>query len=175
MSLLVRRINRAKWEQIKDHPSGDVSADAITNCLKTINNDLSVWRIEAREKLEDALLALITGAATEKLSTLHIVIINEGVLLEKGLKLNNSDGDTLVKDLVQTHKDISGLSYTSLGDVKDLILHCLKAEETSCTFTKVTLRDILKDAIANGRIQVEQLNAELIKKENLSVAGWNKP
>jgi hypothetical protein len=124
MPLLIRRINRVKWEQIVNTGiDKDVSADAITNCLKTFNNDLSVWHIESDKDLEKAILALITGRSQTKLSTLHIVIIDETVALNKGLSLSNTNGDTVVKELINTHKDLTNLTYSKLGIVKDLILY----------------------------------------------------
>ncbi|MBK9356786.1 MAG: hypothetical protein IPN08_05225 [Bacteroidales bacterium] len=62
----------------------DVSADAITNCLKTNSNDLSVWKITSIEELNTAILAfLVTGSKQTQLSTLHYVLIDEDLVLEK--------------------------------------------------------------------------------------------
>lgn len=48
MTLLVRKINRAKWMQNDILSEQDVSADAITICMKTVGNTLSVWQIGGR-------------------------------------------------------------------------------------------------------------------------------
>lgn len=163
MPLLIRRISRAKWDKIGDE---DVSADAITSCLKTYQNDLSVWRISSEEELNDAILALISGSKQTKLSTLHYVIIDEDLALEKGLSLKETPGDTVAIDLVDSHRDIEELTYVKLGVVKDLILECIENEKASF-MTKKNLKDLLKEAIESGKIQKETLNPELIEKEKL--------
>ncbi len=167
MSILIRRINRAKWEQIINEDDNiDVSADAITNCLKTSNNDLSVWKIANITELDNAILALITGSMQTRLSTLHYVMIDEDALLKSGLTINNTDGDTAVVDLKKTHNDISNLTYIKLGIVKNLILDSIKIEKSSF-FTKSQLKNLMKNAISEGRLQKSNLNDELIENEKL--------
>lgn len=163
MPLLIRRISRAKWDKIGEE---DVSADAITSCLKTYQNDLSVWRISSEEDLNNAILALITGSKQTKLSTLHYVVIDENLAIERGLSLKETPGDTVALDLVDSHRDIEELTYVKLGVVKDLILECIDNEKTSF-ITKKSLKELLKDAIKNGKIQKDTLNPELIDREKL--------
>ena len=169
MSILVRRINRAKWQQVlNEDDTSDSSADAITNCLKTTNNDLSVWKIDTIKGLEKAILALITGRQQTKLSTLHYVLLDETVVLEKGLSLTDSAGDTVVDSLKNSHKDISKLTYHKLGIIKDLIL--VKLEENEETFfTRAQLRGILKKAVQDGEIDTMLLHPDLIKNEKLEI------
>jgi hypothetical protein len=167
MSILVRRINRAKWQQIiNEDDTSDSSADAITNCLKTTNNDLSVWKIDTIESLENAILALITGHKQTKLSTLHYILLDECIVLEKGLLLKESEGDTVATSLKNTHKDISKLTYQRLGIIKDLIIEKLKYNEETF-FTRAKLKQILKNAIDTGKVAKDSLNPELVKNENL--------
>lgn len=167
MPLLVRRINRAKWEQIVDTGiDKDVSADAITNCLKTFNNDLSVWHIESDADLEKAILALITGSSQTKLSTLHIVIINEAIALNRGLSLVNTKGDTVVKELINTHRDLNNLTYSKLGIVKDLNVDSIKDNRTTF-FTKKQLKELITKALEDGRVDKLELHQDLVASEKL--------
>lgn len=163
MPLLVRRISRAKWESIEDN---DVCADAITSCLKTNHNDLSVWKISSIAELNEAILALITGNKQTQLSTLHYVLIDESLLLEKNLSLRNSPGNTVVPELVDRHCDIENLTYKKLGEVKDLIIESIKTENVGFV-TKMQLKSILSEAISNGRIDKNKLNSELLQSEKL--------
>jgi hypothetical protein len=185
MPLLVRRINRAKWVQIVitappvDFRSKvykwtanlffnnlDVSADAITNCLKTTNNDLSVWHIETEVDLEKAILALITGKTQEKFSKLDVAIIDEKIAMSKGIEIISTTGDTVVKDLADTHKDLTNLTYSKLGVVKDLIIDCITTERTRF-FTKKQLTDLVKKALTDGRINKADLNQKLVEAAKL--------
>jgi hypothetical protein len=169
MPILVRRINRAKWEQIiNEDDASDSSADAITNCLKTTNNDLSVWKIETIEQLDDAILALITGGQQTKLSTLHYVLIKEELLLKSGLNIAETEGDTRVESLKNTHRDITNLTYSRLGIVKNLILDSLENNKNKEMFiTKSKLKSFLNNAIKNGKVNKTDLNKELIENEKL--------
>ncbi len=169
MPILVRRINRAKWEQIIDEDdASDSSADAITNCLKTTNNDLSVWKIENIAQLDDAILALITGGQQTKLSTLHYVLINEDVLLANGLDIAETEGDTRIESLKNTHRDITNLTYTRLGIVKNLVRDFLAEDPDRETFfTRAKLKELLKKAIDTGKVNKYNLNEELIQNEKL--------
>lgn len=56
MAYYVRKISRSKWQ---DNPLStneekalqeirNVAADAITNCIKTTGNRLSIWRVEEK-------------------------------------------------------------------------------------------------------------------------------
>jgi hypothetical protein len=169
MSILVRRIARAKWgENIIPDENGftDVPADAITNCLKTTDNSLSVWRIESEKELDDAILALITGKKQEKFSKIDYVLIDESRLLDNGLSLVDSDGDTVVDDLIKKHKNISNLSYKKLGAVKDLILDCINNGKCRL-FSKQQIKTLVKESIATGKLQKNKLNENLVINENL--------
>lgn len=158
MSLLIRRINRGKWDI--DVEGNDVSADAITNCLKTFGNDLSVWKISSEKELEKAILALITGKNQTKICKLHYVVIEEELLRDVGLELKETDGDTAALELVKNHRDICNLTYVKLGVVKELIVKAIKEEKTDC-YTRSKLLSILKEAIKKGEVKKENLRAPL--------------
>lgn len=166
MPLLVRRINRAKWEQIDFNSTDDVSADTITNCLRTFNNELSVWKIENMSELDDAILALITGSKQSKLRTLHYVIIDEALIIDNKIDLKETNGDTVVGDLVKMHKDITALTYVKLGIIKDLVIDSLLNNRSSF-FTRAKLKGLIKEAMKNGRVSKEELNKDLVVNEKL--------
>jgi hypothetical protein len=163
MPLLVRRISRAKWDNIQDN---DVCADAITNCLKTFNNDLSVWRITTEDDLNEAILALITGSRQTQLSTLHYVLIEENLVINTGLSLRESNGDTVVSELINKHRDIENLTYIKLGKVKDLIINAINTNSTNF-ITKRQLKEVLVNAINEGKLVKDRLNPELVVNEKL--------
>lgn len=167
MSILVRRINRAKWDQIIDETDiNDSSADAITNCLKTTNNDLSVWKIDIETEINDAILALITGSQQAKLSTIHYVMFDEEELNEKGIIISETLGDTIVEELKDKHRDLSKLTYKKLGLIKDIIVTAI-TENKSSFMTRSDLKSLLKKSIQEGKVNLESLNPDLITNEKL--------
>ena len=53
MSLLIRKINRNRWLE-EDEVPNDVPADAITGCMRTQRNTLSVWEVPDEGKIDEA-------------------------------------------------------------------------------------------------------------------------
>lgn len=156
--LLVRKINKAKWKKDED---GDVMADAITHCLKTTKNTLSVWEIQSEEELNNAVLALVSNA--DHPDTIDIVLLDEAYLINEKLKIEKTPGITKVESLKDTHKDIIELTYSKLGIVKNIISE--KVDNNSdIRFTKRQLIKILKDAIKDGIIKKEDLKEGMQKK-----------
>ncbi|HDJ89353.1 MAG TPA: hypothetical protein ENG40_01495, partial [Thermoprotei archaeon] len=123
MRLLVRKIQKSKWMQ-NDILNGEpVSGDAITNCLKTKNNTISTWGIMSEDKIEQAVLAIVS--AHQHIDTIDVVIL-EKENIEKKFNLKNEPGNTPVKDLVDTHIDICGINYNSLGELAQAIVDKFK-------------------------------------------------
>lgn len=159
MSILVRRINRAKWDQV-DILNDDSSADAITLCLKTTNNDLSTWLVDSEDDIDTAVLALITGTRQDNLSTIHIVYFDESLISAKKLNLNDTPGDTLISSFKDKHRDISGLTYSSLGNVKDIVLDCLRNDRFK-TITRANLKKMLTSSIEKGLLEKSNLSDDI--------------
>ncbi len=155
MSFLVRKINRAKWQNKID---GDVQADAITNCLKTSQNKLSLWHIETEAEIDKAVLAIV--ANQEHLDSIDVVTLEEASLKKDSLKIVESDGKTPVKSLIHTHRDIIELNFTKLGKVKDLILEKVNNSKSK-RYTILQLKTILDGAIQNGLIEKDDLKGNL--------------
>lgn len=161
MSFLVRKINKAKWFQIDIMQSDDVSADAITNCLKTSKNTLSVWHIETEEDLDKAVLAIV--ANQEHLDTIDVVILDEPSLNNYNLNIVASPGDTPVTSLIEAHRDIAELTFTKLGQIKDHIVQRIRNQKLK-RYTVSSLKKILTNAINDGLLQKEDLNESIRNK-----------
>ncbi len=161
MSLLVRKINKAKWLQVDISTTDDVSSDAITNCLKTTKNTLSVWKIDTEEDLEQVVLALV--ANQDHLDTIDVVILQEDSLNEYNLNIVASPGDTPVESLVEAHRDIADLTFSRLGNVKDHIVERIRNEHIK-RFTVGNLKKLIKKSIEDGLLKKEDLKESIQKK-----------
>jgi hypothetical protein len=158
MSFLVRKINRAKWFQFDILKFDEVSADAVTNCLKTTGNTLSVWHIESEEDIENAVLAIV--ANQDHIETVDFVILDAQALIEYNLNIVFTPGDTPVKSLVETHRDVSGLSYTKLGHVKEHLVQRIRVDKIK-RYTASSIKKILSKALSDGLIQIEDLKESI--------------
>src|SRR6266536_3514288 len=95
-----RKFSRAKWERPAFISSSDIPADAITGCLKTQDNKLSLWDCaDDNGSVEEAVLALATGSKYDSLEKMHITTLVIAEMKSQGLSLANTRGDTAVEDL----------------------------------------------------------------------------
>ena len=91
MTYYVRKISRSKWQ--KDPLSEDqkialdeikgVRADAITNCIKTTGDKLSLWKVENKKDCIDDIVPLIVGF--ERPDTCDVIYIEESIFEKEGI------------------------------------------------------------------------------------------
>lgn len=161
MPLLVRKIEKGKWLQ-KDILNGEVvSADAITNCMKTSKNTLSTWSVENEDQINDAVLAIVS--VHQHLDTIDVVLLNQDNLAEIGIAFKQTPGATPVPTLVESHVDIVELSYQSLGKVADCIITCFKEEKVK-RFTRGELKKILLKAIEADKLSIDAIAPDIASK-----------
>jgi len=158
---LIRKINKSKWYQIDIKNDDDVSADAITNCLKTTKNTLSVWSIENEEDIEKAILAIASNL--DHIETIDVVILNDEKLKEYGIKIITSMGNTPIDSLKEIHRDLSELTFSKLGHIKDHIVERIRNDKIK-RYTKGNLKKILKKAIDKGFLELDDLNESVRSK-----------
>lgn len=159
MPLLVRRISRAKWGDVSAQDY-ETSADAITGCLRTSDNTLSTWLIESENEINDAILALITGSRQTEISSMHIIYFDEQMISDKKLNLDATNGDTVVESLKSNHRDITGLTFLKLGDVRDIVIDSIQ-NDRYMNITRTALKKILKEALSKGLINIDDLNPDM--------------
>ena len=161
MTLLVRKIEQAKWLQ-KDIKNGeDASADAITNCMKTTQNTLSTWKINDATELEHAVLAIVSNH--HHLDAIDVVCFDRDGLEKEGISLIESPGITAYEKLKDQHVDIANLSYKSLGIVAGTIIEEFKKSKIK-RYTKNKIKQLLSSAIESGELDIKQLSDSLKKK-----------
>lgn len=158
---LIRKINKSKWFQINIIEDSDVSADAITNCLKTTRNTLSVWAIENEEDLNNAVLAIVSNQ--DHIETIDIVILNNSTLQDQDITIIASSGNTPIESLRDIHRDLIDLTFSKLGIIKEHIVERIRSKKLK-RFTKGQLKKLLNDAINNGLLKLDDLNDSLRRK-----------
>jgi hypothetical protein len=156
MSYLVRKIARAKWSPpngIEDNPF-DIPADAIANDLKTSTNTLSVWEIKDEQSLDNAVLAIASGG--NQLDAIDIVWVEKEVIEQKGVECQLSPGITPIECLIDTHIDLTKLTYFKIGLVAETIFNTI-ANGKIKRYTKSEIKKLINTAIQDGRVKKEQL------------------
>ena len=160
MSLFVRKIEIAKWKQRNILDGEQPSADAITRCMKTRRNKLSLWRIADEEELEEAVLAIV--ARHTHLETIDVLSMQPSLFDDKRLHLGESHGITPYTDFSNRHLDVGDLDYESLGHMADIIIESIR-QDRSKRFTKSQLKHILAQGIRDGKILKSDLGPDVAK------------
>lgn len=161
MSFLIRKINRAKWFQVDVLNDDDVSADAITNCLKTTKNTLSVWHITTEDEIENAILALVSRQ--DHLETIDVIMLKESSINNYNIKIDATPGDTPIESLVQSHRDLADLTFSKIEYLKNHIVDRIRKDKL-LRFTVGSLKKLLKTAIEDDKLMIEDLRGSVQKK-----------
>ncbi len=148
MSKLVRKINRNNWPEKLDNIS-TIGADAITQCLKTKGNALSVFQISSEDQIDEVFLALASNA--DHIETTDLVMMDQGQILGLGMNLIQTAGITPIEDLQKIHYDIANLRYDTLGQIAYHAFECVRDDHWKRR-TRGELKGILREAIDEGRL-----------------------
>jgi len=154
MPILVRKINRSKWNNAPDDVFG-LASDAITGCLRSQKNSLSVWKIETEDDLEEVVLALV--ANFETLETIDVVTLDGEYLIRVNIEREETEGNTPISEVDAQHFDLVNLNYFKIGLVAEHIIERIKLNKVK-RYTKAELKTLLKRAIELQRIEIEDLN-----------------
>lgn len=158
MSFLVRKITRSKWPD-DFCELGEIKADVYAD-LRTSGNSLSFWQIEEECELEDVMLALATGP-NSSLEKVTIAWIDEEELRLKGILVEASEGDTVVDDLRNRHRDVCSLTYTTLGQVSHLLLNAIQGGKCK-RFPRSEVENAVVEAAESGRLESARLSAQML-------------
>jgi len=163
MPVLVRKVNPTLWQELDIIGGNDVSADTITNCIKTSDNTLSVWEVDSIESVGEGVLAIISNY--KKLETIHIIGLPKDELEQQSIDIDPEEGTTPVKSLVNTHQNLAKLTYTKLGVIANCIVNQFRLENLF-TYTIEEEIALLWEAIGTNRLELKNLKPEVQKQLN---------
>lgn len=171
MIYYIRKISRHKWQEepLSDIPEvaqnqiNNVSADAITNCLKTTSNKLSLWRVDIDQNnftINDVIPLIMNF---ERPNNCDVVYIPESLLLNTNLILQQSENDanTPIEQYKKTHYNIIVNNYAGLGKFSKVVLQSL------CNHKRYKVREVetkLKEMLENHVIEQQMISSKLFEK-----------
>ena len=159
----VRKINKSKWNNQLSGSEDEkkiIGADAITNCLKTTSNTLSIWNVD---NIEDAVIAL--AATRDTIAAIDIIVFDESFFEDNDIKIKQIKANNPIKDLEDFHYDIVELEFWKLGIISEEIAINASTNKTYIQrYTASTIKRLLKDAIKSDRCEVSELHPSLIAK-----------
>ena len=157
MSLFVRKINRNNWPTIPT-PVPDIGSDAITGCMRTAGNSMSLYEINSEADADEAFLALVSNF--DSIETFDIMLMDRAQFTALGMNLIQSPGVTPVQSLRNTHWDVTDLTYNKLAPIAGYMLTCFQADKHDRR-TKGKLKTILKKAVTEGRLDPSTLKEKV--------------
>ncbi|MBR3888670.1 MAG: hypothetical protein IKJ32_06185 [Clostridia bacterium] len=160
MANYIRVINRAYWPSEDEISKGinidEIGANTITQELKTKDNTLSLWAVE---NPEDVVLAMISNAS--RIDDMYTLKIEDDILYAKKLNVVNDHANSRIKELNEFHYNIRDLNYKKLADVAGAIIEALREETNLEVFTKKDIIMILKKAIIEKRVAIQDLHKKI--------------
>lgn len=161
MSFLVRKINAVKWRYPEFIGIDKIPADGITSgCLKTDRNSLSVWKIDTRDDLEEAVIAIVSSG--EHIKTMDFVTLDSELLARNGISIVPREMDTPYEAQRGNHLELANLSYDEIGIIAHQVLDQIKSEGDK-RYAEAELVDMLSRAASEGKLRIDLL-ANGIKK-----------
>jgi hypothetical protein len=158
--MLVRKISRAKWQTFVHENGKPVTADAVTGDLRTRYNNLSLWKISDLSEIHEAALAIVSGQ--ERLDAIDLAALDEKELIEKGFSIQDTLGETPVKDLQEIHRDIVSLTCNDLHPLAQVVISSFRQERVT-RISKKGILDIVTDAIKSERLELSALKKEVLE------------
>lgn len=169
MSYYIRKIARSKWqanrlsqnEEEAINEINSVKADAITNCIKTTGNKLSLWKVEEKRDAIEDIVPLIVGF--ERPDTCDVIYISEEIFEEEGIELENSpeDANISIEELKKFHYNAVVGDYEGLGKFAKVILRSLDTHQRFC---RREVREKLKNMLKNHEIERDMISENLYGK-----------
>lgn len=141
----------------KNEPLGKITADISTNEFRSKDSELSTWRIESMEELDQAAIAL----SGSKIEDIQLMAVDQSVI-EPTFEIGVTEGETLAKRLKETHRDIRGVTHESLDQL--LVAYKEAAYNKRCVrYLTQRLRELIKAEMEIGEVDVEAASKHMRK------------
>lgn len=141
----------------------DISADAVTLCLKTSGNTLSFWRCSAdTDDIAQIALALALGTDKDRLDAFDVVLLRRDAFEAAGFILNPnpSTAETKMDDMKDRHVDMEQLTLARLSAVASSIADKVKGNVNTYRFTRGQLLNLIVAAVDTKRIDRDGLGPD---------------
>lgn len=155
---LLRKVSVAKWKECIRRGADYITADAITGCLRTQGNTLSLWCSSTEDEMQHSILALSTSL--NKIDTISYIELDSEALEGDDLKLVSTDGQSAAPAYNQLHRDLVDLDNLALSRVAAHVKAKIEADDFK-TLTKADIRAILIRGLSRGEVEESLLDKKL--------------
>lgn len=160
---IVRKFSKAKWTLLTEGSTSykNLQADAVTSCLRTSSNTLSVWAVESTnwDEIKPVLAALFSS--TDSPTRTDVIIMEKEVIENNiGIALRQSDGSTPATENVnKLHHDLINIDLCKIDAFANLMYQeNIKTNNPLIRrFRESEVIDIVKSSIASNEIDPSKL------------------
>jgi hypothetical protein len=176
MSVAVRKLTRKKW-YIEDNKLPDevdnIPSDAITSCMRTSGNTLSVWLTDSKNWDDIREILAVLFCTSDRPSSTDVILLPFDDLRSiEGIEVVETKGESPATDEVNDrHRDIAGLDYFAVGKVAKVMLENLHTENDAIIkkFTKSEVVKIVKETVEKEIINGYDLTPKWQKELKLPI------
>lgn len=158
MDYILRKIKRAKWRPLESR--NEPGADAISACLRTQGNALSVWAC-TEDAADYTQAALAIALTMDHVEDVDVVLLRTEDVRGLGCAVDQTLGETPIEDLKLRHRDIARLT---LSDIHALARHIGERNGDTKYWVRVREKQIVaaaKDAVDAGRVTLDDLKPRM--------------
>lgn len=163
--MLIRFISSiSKWDESKviNRPDAFICGDAISD-LRTTDNNLSVWKADSEEDIEDAIVALaLNRDAVEKII---YILIREEDLAKLEIEISDKKAGKapgLRDSILNKHRDLIELDFWRIGFLAEYMLRLAKDEKHRKLYSKADVKMLLNKY--KERIDIDNMSEKLKEK-----------
>jgi|GEM_PF-6074592 len=174
---LCRKISANKWNPNEYTGDEGIRADVLGSCLRTADDEISLWACDFELAENGNLMeadvgqvALILIASSERIDKVELILIAESELSRMEIRIVNTpqhvpDNLKHINHLSERHYDACELTVEKINHLAHYVAKKIRlADSLYITFSKNDLREIVRKAIIDGTIEVNNL-AEKVKAE----------
>lgn len=160
--MIARTIDIALWTHPDNNSTKcDITTDSITKDLKTTNNTLSFWKISDIKDIGQVVLAWITSR--DKITDAYVTWLDDDFSVKKEIECVEVDGETLVEDLKNWHRDLANLNFWKIGYISLGIIEQVE-KNNYLLFEEGDVEQLVYDAVCANRISIEVLPKKIKKR-----------
>lgn len=159
MAYLVRKISIARWPDKEFSKVDPITADAITEDLKTTSNEMSWWKVDSNEDAIDIGVSYFSSLSKKQANIRLVLVPFEKIDKYFMIKNTPEHAITAIPKMKIKHYDVCDLNYKKLG-----LLAKFVALSTSCkeqnhivTVNKKYAIEKIKELNQNGEVDNENL------------------
>jgi len=146
----------------------DIRADAVTMCLRTNNDTLSVWQCRStNEDIREVMLAI--ASTMDPIETMNVVLIKKTDLNANSIAFEGTpqETETPIKELSNRHFTLINLTAEQLCSLARQIATNVRQNIDIYRFTQKKLLTFMANAVEDGRLRLNQFydNAARLKVE----------